>query len=460
MVRKKEASRTPEFWIPSDRIVLPASRDFYTRLSGELDAMGFGEAVRALCEPYYSSKTNVRPPIDPEVYFKMLLVGFFENLGSERGIASRCADSLSIRTFLRYELTERVPDHSTLSVIRHRLPESVYASVFALVLTAMRREGLVRGSHLGIDSSVIEANAALRSLHHRMTGESYAAYVRTLAKAAGVNADDPAAVARFDRKRNGRKTSNAEWYNPHDPDAKVSIDKHGATDMLYKTEHVVDLETGAIVEARTLPADQGDAEALTDRVGAAQVRLEAVGAPEAETVTADKGYHKTSELVALQARRLRTIIPERQQKRVREHYTDAEWTALARADAAVKAEDGKTLLKQRGQHIERSFAHVLDSGGGRRTTLRGLLNVQKRQWAATLGYNLSLWMRVATGNGTPKQRAAAAESIKNALVCAWLGRFVATREYEYIATRTAPRSQHPNPRQSATTKLLAFSTGC
>jgi transposase len=415
MLRKKEEPREPELWIPADQIVLPASTDFYTRLNVVLDAMRFGDQVRALCEPYYSTKSNVRPPIDPEVYFKMLLVGFFENIGSERGIASRCADSLSIRSFLRYALTEQIPDHSTLSVIRHRLPELVYQSVFMLVLSELRSRGLVRGKHLGVDSSVIEANAALRSLRHRMTEQSYTSYVRGLARAAGVDPEDPAAVARFDRKRPGRKTSNQEWHNPHDPDAKVSRDKHGATDMLYKTEHVVDLETGAIVSAMTLPADQGDTEGLTDRIGQAQVRLEEIGAPEAETVTADKGYFKASEVMELQARGLETIIPDRHITRVPENYTEAERVAIQRAAESVRTEEGKTLLRKRGQHIERSFAHVLDSGGCRRTSLRHITNLQKRQLVATFAFNLSLLMRTVTGIGTPKQLAAAAERLKNAI---------------------------------------------
>ena len=419
MLRKKEESDAPELWIATDRIALPSQTDFYTRLKDVLDGMDFGSQVRALCEPYYSSKSNVRPPIDPEVYFKMLMVGFFEGIGSERGIASRCADSLSVRSFLRYELTERPPDHSTLSVIRHRLPESLYASVFELVLTEMRRVGLVRGKHLGVDSSVLEANAALRSLTHRLTGERYASYVRKLAKAAGVNPDDAAAVARFDRKRPGRKTSNDEWYNPHDPDAKVSIDKHGATDMLYKTEHVVDLETGAILAVTTLPADRGDTEGLTDRVGEALVRLEDIGASEAETITADKGYHKASEITTLQARGLRTVMPDRQQKRVRKNYTNEEWAAIERAEAVVRETEGKELLRKRGQHIERSFAHVLDSGGGRRTTVRRTHNIQKREWAATLVYNLSLLMRVTIGKGTPKQWAATVENAKRVLQNGW-----------------------------------------
>src|SRR5437870_10034888 len=187
-----------------------------------------------------------QPGIDPEVYFKMLMVGFFENLASERAIAARCADSLAIRAFLHYELTETTPHHSSFTVIRQRLPVAIYDEVFGLILRTLHEAKLLRGKHLAIDTSVLEANASLRSLEHRLTGEQYRQYVKRLAAAAGVDTTDPRAVSVFDRKRPGRKTSNADWQNPHDPEAKVGPDKKGVTRMIYKPEHVVDLETGAV----------------------------------------------------------------------------------------------------------------------------------------------------------------------------------------------------------------------
>ena len=217
MIRKKTSQTQSTFWISTDDLQVKPQISFYMKLNEVLEAMSFGKQVRTLCEPYYSDKPNCRPPVDPEIYFKMLMVGFFENIKSERAIASRCADSLSIRVFLGYAITEATPNHSTLSVIRYRLPESIYQQLFIIVLKELRNRGLVKGKNIALDSSVMEANASLHSLHNRMTEESYATYIRKLAQESGVNPDDKAAIARFDRTRKDRKTSNKEWYNPHAP---------------------------------------------------------------------------------------------------------------------------------------------------------------------------------------------------------------------------------------------------
>jgi transposase len=252
MFRRKNAQQQPSFWIATSDLPSTPGNAFYRRLDRALANAGFGDALRALCEPFYETDASRggRPGIDPEVYFKMQMIGFFENLPRERAIAGRCGDSFS---FLHYGLHEATPDHSSLTVIRRRLSAEVYEQVFGLVLKALKKNGLLKGRRLGIDASVLEANASLRSLEHRLTGELYAAYVRRLAEAAGVNPTDRAAVRRFDEKRRGRKTSNDEWQNPHDPDAKVGRTKRGSTRMIYKPEHVVDLETGAIVDADVRP---------------------------------------------------------------------------------------------------------------------------------------------------------------------------------------------------------------
>jgi len=213
--------------------VRPAPSPFYTKLEQTLQAMRFAEEVRELCAGAYSANGLGRPGIAPVAYFKMLMVGFFENLASERGIAERCQDSLAIRSFLGYDLTEHIPDHSSLSVIRNRLGEDTYDRVFMLILRALQEHGLVKGRQAGIDASVIEANAALRSLVNRQTEEAYWDYVRRLAAENGIDPKDPAAVRQFDRKR-PKKMSNQEWVNPHDPDAKIGPTKAGATDMIYK----------------------------------------------------------------------------------------------------------------------------------------------------------------------------------------------------------------------------------
>jgi transposase len=208
--RKKTPNESPALWIATSDLPTTPATGFYQRLDRVLVDRGFGDAVRRVCAPFYEMDASQggRPGIDPEVYFKMLMVGFFENLAAERAIAARCADSLAIRAFLHYELTERPPHHSSFTVIRQRLPLAVYEQVFDLLLAALHDAKLLRGKHLAIDSSVLEANASLRSLTHRLTGEKYRQYVKRLAKEAGVEPSDPRAVSTFDRNRKGRKTSN------------------------------------------------------------------------------------------------------------------------------------------------------------------------------------------------------------------------------------------------------------
>jgi transposase len=257
MFSKREGEQKQgEFWIESARVSQPKSQGFYSKLNEHLAEMDFARQVWALCAPAYCEESRGgRPGIDPVVYLKMLMVGFFENLRSERAIAARCEDSLSVRAFLGYGLEESTPDHSSLSVIRQRLGPEIYQGVFEVVLAALKAHGLFRGRHLGIDSSVIEANASLRTLVHRNTEEAYWEYVKELAAKEGVDPEDQGAVRRFDTKRPGRRTSNEEWKNPHDPQAKVGRTKDGACDMIYKPEHVTDLENGAIVQVEVLEGD-------------------------------------------------------------------------------------------------------------------------------------------------------------------------------------------------------------
>jgi transposase len=414
MFRRKDAQQQPSFWIATNKLPTTPANAFYRRLDRALADFGFGDAVRALCRPFYEADATRggRPGIDPEVYFKMLVIGFFENLPSERAIAARCADSFSIRAFLHYGLEEATPDHSSLTVIRQRLSAEVYEQVFGLVLEALEKDGLLKGRRLGIDASVLEANASLRSLEHRLSGESYAEFVRGLAEAAGVDTSDPAAVRRFDKKRGGRKTSNDEWQNPHDPDAKVGRTKRGTTRMIYKPEHVVDLETGAIADADVRPGDEHDTEDLTDRLLAAETRMNtAVGdskdTERVEVVAADKGYFKTDELWLLHELGIETAIRDPLTNRRLDKLTESERTALEAAQQTVGSESGIALLKLRAELVERGFQHVLDCGGARRTTLRGRENIRKRYLIQAACANLSLLMRHLTGIGTPKQALAA-----------------------------------------------------
>jgi transposase len=415
MFRRKDPELQPSFWIARSELPTTPVNAFYRRLDRALAACDFGDAVRGLCEPFYEQDASRggRPGIDPEVYFKMQMIGFFEDLPSERAIAARCSDSLSIREFLHYGLHEATPDHSSLTVIRQRLSSEVYEQVFRLVLKALKKHKLLKGRRLGIDASVLEANAALRSLEHRLTGEAYAEYVRKLAEAAGVDGSDAAAVRRFDKKRPDRKTSNDEWQNPHDPDAKIGRTKRGATRMIYKPEHVVDLETGAIVDADVRPGDEHDTADLTDKVLAVEARMNvAVGdskdTQRVELLAGDMGYFKADEIWLLHEVGIETAIRDPLCNRRLDKLTDGERAAIEAARRTVDSDLGKAVLKLRAEVVERSMAHVLDCGGARRTTLRGRENIRKRYLIQAACANLSLLMRHLTGLGTPKQALAAA----------------------------------------------------
>jgi transposase len=410
MFSKRQAEEEQgEFWIERARVSKPKSQGFYSKLNEHLGAMDFARQVWALCAPAYCEESRGgRPGIDPVVYLKMLMVGFFENLPSERAIAARCEDSLSVRAFLGYGLEESTPDHSSLSVIRQRLGPEIYQGVFEVVLSALKAYGLFRGRHLGIDSSVIEANASLRTLVHRNTEQAYWEYVKELAGAEGVDPQDEGAVRRFDQKRPGRRTSNQEWENPYDPHAKVGRTKKGACAMIYKPEHVTDLESGAIVQAEVLEGDHADTKALSERVATAVEVVNRLVAHEEDGVvrslTADKGYFALEEIAKIQEFDIRTVIGDAHAARRRRQGLAAPLRkALHRAASAVKSQSGKALLRQRGMHLERGFEHVLDEGGLRRATLRGTANLTKRYKIAATCFNLSLLMRTLLGVGTPKQ---------------------------------------------------------
>jgi transposase len=427
--RKDQQIQQGEFWIPSAKLTRGPKDHFYGRLQKVLEEMDFTGQVHRICEPYYKAggRNAGRPPIDPAVFFKMMMVGFLEGIPSDRGIAARFSDSLTLRRFLGYSLAEETPDHSSFTIFRQRLPQEAFAAAHEVVLEGLRAHGLLKGRHLGIDSSDMEANASLSGLVRRNTEESYRDYVRDLARAAGVDADDPAAVARFDRRREGRKTSNAEWFNPYDPDAKVGRTKHGACDMLHKPEHMVDLDSGAIVAAEVRPGDAADGEDLSTRVIEAAEVVEDLhgqapeqGASRVRSVTTDKGFHDPAELAVIQHELgVRTIIGDAHGSRRRLDRLEPEARAAVRKAArAVASQSGKALLRKRGEKIERSFAHVLDSGGQRRTTLRGLADINKRYLCAIIGFNLGLILRKLTGVGTPRQAAA----VKGAFwaLCRWL----------------------------------------
>lgn len=421
MFTEKKRAAQPDFWIVADQVVSPAQSGFYGKLEETLESFGFAAKVRELCAPVYDKSGLGRPGIDPVVYLKMIMVGFFEDLPSERAIASRCADSLSIRAFLKYELHEKTPEHSSFTVIRQRLGLEIYERIFVLTVQALKEHGLLRGKNLGIDASVIEANASLRALVNRNTEEQYWDYVKRLAAEQGIDPEDTAAVRKFDRNRPG-KGSNKEWVNPHDPDAKIGRTKDGATDMIYKPEAVVDLDTGAIVLAQVPLGDEADHKELAVKVLEAQENINRACGEELDTltvqsVTADKGYYAVSEMQVLQGEGIRTVIVDPIENRRLDKLEPAQKKVVQAAGRSVKSKSGKALLKRRGMHIERSFAHILDCGGMRRATLRGWENLNKRYKLAAAVYNLSQLMRKLFGFGTPKQLAALGRLLFLQLTC-------------------------------------------
>lgn len=418
---KKKVGQS-EFWIVAEEVVTSARSGFYAKLDETLESFGFAAKVRELCAPAYDQSRVGRPGIDPAVYLKMMMVGFFEDLPSERAIAARCADSIAIRQFLHYELTETTPDHSSLSIIRQRLDGPIYEQVFRLVLSALQEHGLLRGRNLGIDSSVMEANASLRGLVNRNTGEAYWDYVKRLAAESGIDPQDSGAVRRFDRKR-PKKMSNQEWENPDDPDAKVGPKKDGATDMIYKPQTVVDLDTGAVVGAEILPGDQADHQEVAAAIFEAQQNINVARGEDEEdvtvvTTTADKGYYAVAQLKELQREQIKTVICDPICNRRLDKLSPEGQSAVKAAKRSTGSKYGKELLSKRGEHIERAFAHILDCGGMRRATLRGRQNLQKRFQLVAAFYNLSQLMRKLCGVGTPKQCEAMGRGVLDA---SWKG---------------------------------------
>jgi transposase len=414
--RRKNKQEQAELWIMAGELPPATAEGFYRRINQTLEGMDFAREVWAICQPAYAQASRGgRPGIDPVVYLKMLMVGFFENIGSERGIASRCADSLSIRAFLGYSLTEATPDHSSLSVIRQRLSLEQMRAMHRVLLKALHQHGLLKGRKTGIDSSIIEANASLRNLEHRNSEQSYWEYVKALAAEAGIDPEDLKAVRRFDQKRPGRKSSNQDWKNPHDPEAKVGRTKDGACDMVYKPEHISDLESGAIIGAEVRTGDAADNDAtLKDRLLKARATLRAVLPKEQRRkamseVCADEGYFALEQITQLQSAGVRTVISDPfARRRRKERQSKKQQRVLRRARCAVRSKSGKALLRKRGEHLERAFCHVLDHGGLRRATLRGRQNLSKRLLLAAMAHNLSLLLRSETGIGTAKQALAAA----------------------------------------------------
>ncbi len=372
MALGRRKARQEELFIATADLPRGPGHPFYIKLNAVLAEARFDSFVEALCAPYY--KAGGRIGIPPGTYFRMLFVGYFEGLDSQRGIAWRCADSFALREFLGVPLAEATPGHASMTIIRQRLPETVFDAVFHQVLGLLDQQGLLRGKTVGVDATTLEANAAMKSIVRKDTGANWQTYLRTLAQAEGLSDPTAADLQRLDRARTGKQVSNEHWENPHDPDARIAKLKDGTTHLAYKAEHAVDLTTEAIVAATVASADRGDSQTGPETLVIAQAALIQSGNEATLTeVVADKGYHDNRLLAHCVELHVRTYIPERKQKHRRWTDKPAEYEAAFRANRRrVQSEKGRRLARWRSERCERTFAHVCETGGGRRTWLRGL----------------------------------------------------------------------------------------
>jgi transposase len=392
-------------WVVTAELPKSPGHPFYTRLNALLDAVDFDQFVEGQCARFYAPVMG-RPSLAPGRYFRLLLVGYFEGIGSERGIAWRATDSLAVRSFLRLPVDEPSPDHTTISRTRRAIDLETHRGVFTWVQQRLVEAGLLKGKTIAIDATTLEANAAMRSIVRRDTEQSYQEFLTGLAQASGIETPTREDLARLDRKRQ-KTTSNQDWKHPWDPDAKVTKMKDGRTHLAHKAEHAVDLDTGAIVAVTVQGADQGDTTTIIETAIAAAEQIEdaqaEVQAPQAlEEIVTDKGYHSNQTMIDFAAVDLRSYVAEPDRGRRDWSKEPAAQTAVYANRRRIRGARGRRLMRQRGVRIERSFAHLYDTGGMRRTHLRGHANILKRLLIHAGGFNLGLLMRHLIGSGTPR----------------------------------------------------------
>ena len=411
MGTRNHRERQEPLWYRAELAEAPG-HPFYQRLAQLLEAAGFDRFCEGRCDKFYHERLG-RPSLPPGMYFRLMLIGFFEGLESEREIASRVADSLCLRQFLGIGLDERTPDHVTISRTRRLIDEETHQQVFGWVLRQVARAGLLKGKTIGIDATTLEANAAMKSIVRRDTQEGYRDYLKRLAEAEGLDGSDAASLRRMDRRR-PKKASNTEWVNPHDPEAEITRMKDGRTALAYKAEHAVDMETGAIVAVMAQGGAAGDTESVQETLPAAGEAVAvqiaesttegkfAVNVEGMEEVVADKGYHGGEVLAEMQAAGVRTYIAEPERGRRKWAGKEDQKVAVYGNRQRIRGNRGKALLRKRGELLERSFAHLYETGGMRRLYVRGKGNVQKKLLLQAAAGNLALMLRHRMGAGTPR----------------------------------------------------------
>jgi transposase len=419
--------------VAAREIVTTPGHVFYERLNRVLNAEKFDQRVEAICRKYYKSSSG-RPSITPGTYFRMLLLGYFEGIDSERGISWRAADSLSYRKFLGYDLSEQTPDHSTVSRTRRLYSVETHGAVMKWVLKILRKHGLANAQSVCIDATTVEANASMKSLVRRDTGQSYDDYLRQLAQAEGLENPTKEQLARLDRKRK-KKASNDDWTNPNDPSARITKMKDGRTKLAYKAEHAVDLASGALLAVTVQPADRGDTTSYVETIAAAQQEARKSHPVGIEEVVMDKGYHSGAVLVDLAEREIRSYVPEPERGKRRWSGKAEEQHCVYANRQRVRGERSKRLQKLRGELCERSFAHCYETGAMRRMYVRGEDNVFKRVLVQVAAFNIGLLLRTLSGWGKPRQPQGRSNPLQVLLfavfavheVCQavwdWLGRF-------------------------------------
>ena len=459
---RRQAESQGELWVDPAQLDLGPGHPFYERLEQVLTKAGFDAFVEGLCERFYKEGVG-RPSVVPGVYFRMLLIGYFERLDSERGIAWRCRDSLSLRQFLDIPLSKPTPDNSNLSRTRQRIDLETHQAVFSWVLKLLADQGLVKGKTIGVDATTLEANAALRSIVRRDSGEAYREFLERLAKESGIPTPTREDIARIDKDRKG-KGSNDEWTSPQDPDAGITKMKDGRTHLASKLEQSVDLDTGAVLAVTMHRGEAGDTSSIGPTLIKTEEQLKELEderkiekRPTRELVT-DKGYHSNDTLVEAQAAGWRTYSSE--PRRGRRHWDgDLEARDAVYANRRrVRGERGKRLLRRRGEFLERPFAHYLEAGGMRRTHLRTHDRILKRLLIHIAGFDLGLLMRKLTGRGTPRELAEVLSSIFAIAVLAFT---MARRAVRAVAMPKDARGRAPSARpRSDWSFQVTSATGC